>query len=159
MTSAGLLLLGVIVGLLSAMMGIGGGIVLVPALMILFGLSQFEAQGTSLATIPFGAIVAALIYNQSTPLRANVIVAIAAGVIVGAYLGAKLVPHVPEAYLRLAFGGLLLYLGFLFVLDLQPTHPAGLVLAPFTTLVGWVTRRHRRRPPPEPPADRNEYYI
>jgi len=156
----GLLLLGAAVGLLSAMMGIGGGIVLVPALMILFGLSQTEAQGTSLATIPFGAIIAAMIYNQSVSLRLHVIVAIAIGFVVGAYLGAKLAPQFPEASLRLAFGGLLLYLGALFVFDMQPSHPAGLVLAPLTMLVGWIMRRRRRRQaPPEPPVERHEYYI
>src|SRR5205085_1136343 len=103
---------------------------------------------------------AALIYNQSAPLRMNVVLTVAAGCVVGGYLGAKLVPHVPEAYLRLAFGGLLLYLGLLFVLDLPPAHPAGLVLAPLTAIVGWVARRFRRKPaPPEQPTDRNEYYI
>lgn len=160
MTTPGLLLLGVAVGVMSAMMGIGGGIVLVPALMLLFGLSQTEAQGTSLATIPFGAVVAALVYHQSAPLRLNVVAAIALGFVVGAYLGAKLVPHVPDAALRLAFGGLLLYLGLLFVFDLQPSHPAGLVLAPLAVVAGWVARRVRGKPlPPEPPADRHEYYI
>jgi uncharacterized membrane protein YfcA len=155
-----LLLLGTAVGLLSAMMGIGGGIVLVPALMILFGLSQNEAQGTSLATIPFGAIIAALIYNQSVSLRLNVIVAIAIGFVVGAYLGAKLAPQFSEATLRLAFGCLLLYLGVLFVFDTQPSHPAGLVLAPLTMLVGWIVRRRRgRQTPAEPPVERHEYYI
>lgn len=160
MTTLGLLLLGAAVGVLSGMMGIGGGIVLVPALMILFGLSQAEAQGTSLATIPFGAIVAAMIYNQTVSLRLHIIVAIALGFVVGAFLGAKLVPQVPEAFLRLAFGGLLLYLGALFVFDVQPTHPAGLVLAPLTVLVGWILRRRHRPPtPPEPPVERHEYYI
>src|SRR5215813_14159975 len=96
MTTVGLLLLGAAVGVLSAMLGIGGGIVLVPALVILFGLSQTEAQGTSLATIPFGAIIAALIYHQSAPLRVSVVVAVATGFVVGACLGARLIPHVPE---------------------------------------------------------------
>ena len=127
MTTVSLVLLGAAVGVLSAVMGIGGGIVLVPALVILFSMSQTEAQGTSLATIPFGAIIAAMIYNQTTPLRLHVVVAIALGFVVGAYLGAKLLPHLPEAALRLAFGGLLLYLGLLFVFDLRPAHPAGLV--------------------------------
>jgi uncharacterized membrane protein YfcA len=158
MTTPGLLLLGAAVGLLSAMLGIGGGIVLVPALMLLFGLSQAEAQGTSLATIPFGAVVAAMVYNQTAPLRVNVVVAIAAGFVVGAYVGAKAAPQLPEAALRLAFGGLLLYLGLLFVFDLKPSNPAGLVLAPLAVLVGWL-RRRRRPTPPEPPTDRSEYYI
>jgi uncharacterized membrane protein YfcA len=158
MTTLGLLLLGAAVGVLSATMGIGGGIVLVPALMILFGLSQTEAQGTSLATIPFGAIVAAILYNQSAPLRLNIIIAIAIGFVVGACLGAKLAPQLPEAAMRLAFGGLLLYLGLLFVFDMQPAHPAGLVLAPLAVFVGWLMRR-RRPAPPEPSAERHEYYI
>src|SRR5688572_9639213 len=110
MTSLGLFLLGAAVGVLSGMLGIGGGIGLVPALVVLFGLSQTEAQGTSLATIPFGAIIAAMIYNQSTPLRVPVVVAVGAGFVVGALLGARLLPHVPEATLRLGFGALLLYL-------------------------------------------------
>src|SRR5436190_20046124 len=103
MTTLGLLLLGAAVGVLSALLGIGGGIVLVPALMILFGLSQTEAQGTSLATIPFGAIIAAMIYNQNVSLRMHIIVVIAVGFVVGAFVGAKLVPELPEASLRLAF--------------------------------------------------------
>lgn len=160
MTTPGLVVLGLAVGVLSALLGIGGGIVLVPALVILFGLTQAEAQGTSLATIPFGAVVAALIYHQSAPLRGPVVVAVAAGFVAGAYLGAKLVPHVPEAGLRSAFGGLLLYLGLLFVFDLRPSNPAGLVLAPALVVVGWVTRRVRRKPAaPAAPAAEHEYYI
>jgi uncharacterized protein len=160
MTTSGLVLLGAAVGVLSALLGIGGGIVLVPALVILFGLSQSEAQGTSLATIPFGAIVAAVMYHQAAPLRGQVVAAVAVGFVAGAYLGGRLIPHVPEAALRSAFGGLLFYMGFLFVFDLRPSHPAGLVLAPVTVAVGWVTRRLRRKPaPPVPPLDGHEYYI
>src|SRR5262245_54812355 len=141
------------------MLGIVGGIVLVPALVLLFCLSQTEAQGTSLATIPFGAIVAAVIYNQSTPLRVPVVVAVGAGFVVGALLGAKLLPHVPEAAVRLGFGGLLLYLGILFAFDLRPSDPAALVLAPVTMLVGRVRRRFRHQPPPQTPPQEHDYYI
>ena len=160
MTTPGLVVLGVAVGVLSALLGIGGGIVLVPALVILFGLTQAEAQGTSLATIPFGAVVAALVYHQTAPVRGQVVVAVAIGFVAGAYLGAKLVPHVPDAALRPAFGGLLLYLGLLFVFDLRASNPAGLVLAPAVMIVGWVARRFRRSPAaPAPPAPEHEYYI
>jgi uncharacterized protein len=157
MTTPGLVLLGVCVGVLSAMLGIGGGVVLVPALVLLFGLSQGEAQGTSLATIPFGAVIAAMIYNETTPLRVHVVVAVAAGFAAGAFLGAKLVPHVPEPALRSAFGGLLLYLGIVFVFDLRPSYLVGFVLAPVLLAAGWATRRLRRRT--EPHADGHEYYI
>jgi len=158
MTTLSFLLLGTVAGLLSALLGIGGGIVLVPALMIVFGLSQLEAQGTSLATIPFGAIVAATIYNQSVSLRLPVIMAIAAGCVAGAYFGAKVVPYLPAASIRLAFGGLLLYLGLLFVFDLKPSHPAALVLAPFIMFFGWLMRRRRPAPQTSSP-EQHEYYI
>lgn len=160
MNSLGLLLLGVAVGVLSAMLGIGGGIVMVPALVIVFGLSQMEAQGTSLATIPFGAIIATMIYNQSTPLRTPLILTVGAGFVVGAFLGAKLLPHVPEAALRLGFGGLLLYLGMLFAFDLRPSHPAGLVMAPVSILMGCLARRFRRPLASAQTAlNEHEYYI
>lgn len=160
MSMTGLVVVGAAVGVLSAVLGIGGGIVLVPALVLLFGLSQTEAQGTSLATIPLGAITAAVMYHQAFPLRWPVVAAVAAGFAAGAYLGARLVPHIPEAALRPAFGGLCLYIGLLFVFDLRPTHPTGLLLAPVTMTVGWVTRLLRRKPaPPAPPVDGHEYYI
>jgi uncharacterized membrane protein YfcA len=160
MTSLSLLLVGAAVGVLSGMLGIGGGIVLVPALVLLFGLSQTEAQGTSLATIPFGAIIAAVIYNQSTPLRASMVVAVGTGFVVGALLGAKMLPHVPEAALRSGFGCLLLYLGLLFVFDLKPSHPVGLMLICVAILGGWVRRRFRSSPPtPQVPPHENDYYI
>lgn len=159
MTTSGLVLLGAIVGVVSAMLGVGGGIILVPALVIVFGLSQVEAQGTSLATIPFGAVVAAFMYHQSVTLRASVIAAIAAGFVAGAYLGARLLPHIPEATLRSAFGGLLLYLGLLFVFDLRPSHPVALVLAPILVVVGRVMRRRRGPASARPPSESHEYYI
>jgi uncharacterized protein len=160
MTTTGLFLLGIAVGVLSAMLGIGGGVVLVPALVLLFGLSQSEAQGTSLATIPFGAIVAATIYHQSVSLRASVVAVVALGCVVGACVGAKLVPQVSEEVLRSAFGGLLLYLGLLFVFDLRPSNPAGLMLAPATMIVASMMRRRRvKLEPRTPPAGEHEYYI
>jgi uncharacterized membrane protein YfcA len=160
MSSAGLVLLGAAVGVLSALMGIGGGIVLVPALVLLFGQSQAEAQGTSLATIPLGAIVAALMYHQSVPLRVPVVAAVAGGFVVGAYLGSRLIPHVPVEGLRLAFGVLLLYLGLLFAFDLRPAEPVAVVVGTATALVAWLTRRVRRRTAPSGPSDgEHEYYI
>lgn len=98
--------------------------------------------------------------DATDPARRVPVMAPAARFVVGACLGARLVPHVPEAALRSAFGGLLLYLGLLFVFDLRPSHPVGLVLAPVTMIIGRVTHRFRRQPaPPTPPAEGHEYYI
>ena len=60
-----LFLFGVFIGVISGMLGIGGGIILVPGLMLLFGFTQQEAQGTSLAAlIPPIGIFAAMVYWQ-----------------------------------------------------------------------------------------------
>lgn len=160
MSTTGLVLVGAAVGVLSGVLGIGGGIILVPALVLLFGLSQAEAQGTSLATIPLGAITAAVIYHQAAPLRWPVVAAVAVGIVSGAYVGARLVPHLSEVALRSAFGGLCLYLGLLFMFDLRPTQPAGLLLAPVTLAAGWLTRRLRRKTAsPATSVEPHEYHI
>src|SRR4051794_11204717 len=108
METAGLLMFGVAVGLLSGMMGIGGGIVPVPGLVFLFGVTQPEAQGTSLAGLSVPVVIsAAAVYSQHGFVGVPAVAAIVAGLGVGAYFGARLVPHVPPAALRLGFGGIL----------------------------------------------------
>lgn len=66
-----LALVGVAVGVLSGWLGIGGGIVLVPGLMLLFGFSQPEAQGTSLAVLvpPIGLFAAIVCYQHGDVRR------------------------------------------------------------------------------------------
>lgn len=155
---AELIAFGVGVGVLSGMLGIGGGIVLVPGLMLLFRFSQQEAQGTSLAAmIPPIGIFAAIVYYQHGFVRVPVAGAVALGFMIGALLGAMLVPHVPVPWIRLAFGGLLLYLGLQFTLgeflpQSQAALPAGLA-ATLTTLGAWLKWRKPLRdgkllPPP-----------
>lgn len=117
-----LLVFGAAVGFLSGLLGIGGGVVLVPGLILLFGFSQSEAQGTSLAVmIPPIGIFAAVVYYQHGYVRLPVVGLVAVGFMLGALLGAKLVPHLPLELLRVAFGVLLLYLGFAFVLGANGT--------------------------------------
>src|SRR6266404_9198266 len=107
------------------MLGIGGGIILVPGLMVLFGYSQQEAQGTSLAAlIPPIGIFAALVYWQHGYVKVPVAASVAGGFMIGARVGALLVGGMPRLGLRplptswllLGFGALLLYVGFTFVL-------------------------------------------
>ena len=84
------LLLGVAAGWLSGMMGVGGGIIIVPALMMIFGFSLRDAQGTSLAAImPPVGFLAAYTFYQNGNLNIKVAAMIATGFILGAYLGAK----------------------------------------------------------------------
>ncbi len=157
------------VGVLSGLLGIGGGIVLVPGLIFLFGYSQPEAQGTSLAVLILPvAVFAVLVYYQRGFVRLPVVGWIALGFAVGAYLGATLVNHMSIEWLpwlRAAFGIMLLYVGFLFLLT--PTSqrsaaalPAGLATVIFG-LLGWFVRRKVLPQParPAPPADDLDYHL
>lgn len=160
----GLLLFGLAIGMLSGLLGIGGGVLLVPGLILLFGLSQPEAQGTSLAVlIPPIGLFAALVYYQNGYIRLPVVGLIAAGFLIGAYLGALLVPQVPTSFLRTAFGVLLLYLGFVFIWAPSDRRtsaalPAG-VAAVVTVIVVKVLRRQIvTRPRPES-SEGPDYHI
>jgi uncharacterized membrane protein YfcA len=99
------LLLGLLAGILSGLLGIGGGIVIVPALVFVFGLSQHMAQGTTLALMvpPIGLLAAWTYYKQG-----NVNLAIAAliclGFFFGGLLGAKLAGIVSGVLLKRLFG-------------------------------------------------------
>lgn len=160
-----LLLFGAIIGAISGLLGIGGGVLLIPGLVLLFGFTQTEAQGTSLAVlIPPIGIFAAVVYYQHGFVRLPIVGLIAVGFMVGAYFGARLVPHVPPTYLRVAFGVLMLYLGFVFVLNPNVGRagvalPAGLA-ATITTVLAYVFRRRARsKTMLPPPSSVHEYHI
>ena len=160
-----LFLFGVAIGIISGLLGIGGGILLVPGLMLLFQFSQQEAQGTSFAVlIPPIGIFAALVYIQNGDVKLPVAGTIAAGYMLGALGGALLVPHVPAYWLRLGFGGLLLYLGLTFVLGAYlPKQAAALpaVLAALLVAIGaWLHGRRAAIAAKLPPPDgQTEYHI
>ena len=161
-----LFLFGASVGTVSGLLGIGGGVLLVPGLMLLFGFSQSEAQGTSLAVlIPPIGIFAALVYIQHGYVKLPVAGWVAFGFAVGAFLGAKLVPHLSPEFLRVSFGGLLLYLGFTFVFSSGSPRPQTALPAGLATLAAWVVSRVSRQPPkpdrtpPKPPSDDIGYQI
>lgn len=166
MLYAQLFLFGIGIGVISGLLGIGGGIVLVPGLMLLFQFSQQEAQGTSLAAmIPPIGIFAALVYYRNGNVQLPVATAVALGFMLGALIGALLVPRVPVGWLQLGFGGLLLYLGFKFVIgDFVPKQfaaalPAGLA-AVLTAIGGWLRGKRVVAAAKLPPPDSHtEYHI
>lgn len=110
------LLVGASVGLLSGALGIGGGVVLVPVLIWLFGFEQPKATGTTLAVLalPVGWLAAWRYYNRGF-MDLEAALWIAPSFALGAYGGAVLVPLLPVSALRLAFGFMLLYIGIRFV--------------------------------------------
>lgn len=161
-----LLLFGIAIGIFSGLLGIGGGILLVPGLMLLFGFSQPEAQGTSLAVlIPPIGIFAALVYIQHGYVRLPVVTWVALGFAGGAFLGAKLVPHVTPEVLRIGFGGLLIYLGLTFVFTSGIPRPNTALPAALSAFVAWFVGRRGRMPSEPnrtsalPPGDDIEYRI
>lgn len=154
-----LLAFGVAIGMVSGLLGIGGGILLIPGLMLLFGFSQQAAQGTSLAAlIPPIGLFAALVYYRAGHVQLPVAGMIALGFALGAYLGANLLPYVPLAGLRVSFGILLLYVGFMFIASTggqaAAALPAG-VATVVATAIAFVLRRKRSPDAPPPP----EYHI
>ena len=164
MLYAELLLFGVCVGLISGLLGIGGGIVLVPGLMLWFHFSQPEAQGTSLAVlIPPIGIFAALAYYQRGDVQIPVAITVALGFVIGAYGGARLLPYVSLGWLRLAFGGLLLYVGFVFILEMYLPRtlaalPAG-IAAMFLALGAWLRGKQAVGAQKTPGKDDIQYHI
>jgi hypothetical protein len=85
-----LIIVGFTAGVLSSMVGIGGGIVIVPALVFIFGLSQKVAQGTSLAMLlpPIG-ILGVLAYHKSGNIRWDFALVLILAFVVGSFFGGK----------------------------------------------------------------------
>ena len=102
-------LLGATAGVFSGLLGIGGGIILVPMLVLLVGLTQQQAQGTTLIllTAPFG-LLAALTYYQSGYADLKIAAILGIGFFFGAFLGAKVATSIPNAVLEKVFGVALL---------------------------------------------------
>jgi uncharacterized membrane protein YfcA len=99
------IILGILAGVLSGLVGIGGGIIIVPALVILFGFSQHTAQGTTIALMvpPIGVLAAWAYYTRGyVDLTAAAIICV--GFLFGGYFGAKLAISLPKFYLQKIFG-------------------------------------------------------
>lgn len=104
------LALGLISGTLSGMFGIGGGTILIPALVFLVGLSQHDAQGTTLAImlLPIG-LLAVMRYYQNGHVHFYIAAFICLGFLIGGLLGANMAVAIPNLILRKAFGVFLFF--------------------------------------------------
>lgn len=105
------LLLGAGIGVISGLIGIGGGAFLIPALVYFYGLSQIKAQGTSLATLllPIGAL-AFWTYYKAGHVDVKLALLIAAGFTVGGWVGGVWAQHLSPLVLRRGFAALLVLL-------------------------------------------------
>lgn len=104
-----LLAIGIVTGIMAGMLGIGGALIMIPALVYIMGLSQHMAQGTSLAVMlpPIG-ILAAFNYWKVGQVNIKFALILAAAFIIGSYFGSKLALTLPQPVLKKIFGILLL---------------------------------------------------
>jgi len=99
------MVLGLVAGAFSGLIGVGGGVIIVPALVFLFGFAQHTAQGTTLALLvpPIG-LLAAWTYYQEGYVDIHVAVLICIGFFVGGLLGAKFANYLSNLALERVFG-------------------------------------------------------
>ena len=106
------IVLGVVAGIISGLVGIGGGIIIVPALVLVFGMNQLQAQGTTLALLvaPVG-LLAAWTYYTNGLVDLKIAGLIIVGFMAGGYLGARVAVGLPHELLQKVFGVVLLLVG------------------------------------------------
>ena len=100
-----LIVVGILAGILSGVVGVGGGLIIIPLLIILLGLSQHEAQGTSLAVMlpPIG-ILAAINYHKAGFVKWEYAMIIAITFIIGGYFGSKYAVTLRPEIVKRVFG-------------------------------------------------------
>ena len=112
------LLWGGAIGVVSGVVGLGGGFLIVPTLVYLFGLSQHQAQGTSLALmIPPSGLLAAMRYWNNGHVVLPIAVCGALGFFLGGYFGAGLAQNLDEIVLKRVFGTSLVLIGLKMLFD------------------------------------------
>lgn len=111
------LLLGLAAGVLSGLIGVGGGVIIVPALVFLFGFTQHQAQGTTLALlIPPIGILAAWVYYQQGYVDMKAASVICLGFFFGSFLGARGATVLSNVMLERIFGIALLFIALKMIL-------------------------------------------
>lgn len=108
-----LVLIGLFAGMLSGLIGVGGGIIIVPALVFFLGFTQHEAQGTSLGLLllPVGILAVANYYKQGY-VDIKVVLIMCAAFVIGGWLGSKLSLALPADTVKKIFAIVLFYTAF-----------------------------------------------
>ncbi len=112
-----ILLIGLFAGTLSGLVGIGGGVVLVPALVYFLHFTQHQAQGTSLGVLAFPVVILAFLsyyYNSKKigpPIDFKIIAFLAAGFVIGGLIGSNIAIRIEVKTLKKIFSVLLFYTG------------------------------------------------
>lgn len=112
------LLIGLAAGMLSGLVGVGGGIIMVPALVFFLHYTQHQAQGTSLAVLTLPVVILASVYyyyqcqKAGTPIDLKVVGLLAAGFLVGGFFGSKIALVINQELLKKIFAVILFYSAF-----------------------------------------------
>ena len=110
-----IIIIGIAAGMLSGLVGVGGGIIMVPALVFFMNYNQHQAQGTSLGVLTLPVVIIASLYyyhqckKMGTPMDLRVIGLLAVGFVAGAYFGSKLAISLPTGTLKKIFAIILFY--------------------------------------------------
>ena len=97
-------IIGIITGFINGFIGIGGGTILIPAMVFWLGEEQHTAHGTALAIILPTALVSTYIYNLNSHMDWALTLKIITGSVIGGYLGARLMQKIPAPRLKQIFG-------------------------------------------------------
>ena len=109
----GVLIIGLAAGILGGMVGVGGGLIVVPALIYFLGYSQHAAQGTSLGLLVLPvAILGMMNYYKAGHVDFKIVGLLAAGFVVGSYFGSKWSLSLPQEIVKKVFAILLFYTAF-----------------------------------------------
>src|SRR5215212_3257183 len=104
--------IGILVGIYSGIMGLGGGTVMIPVLVLLLGFNQHQAVATSLAVmIPPVTLPAVIAYYKEGHVNLRIAAFIAIGFLAGAYLGAYAANRLPDQAMKMVFAFVLVYVG------------------------------------------------
>ena len=113
-----LVLIGLAAGILSGFVGIGGGIVIVPALVYFLGFTQHQAQGTSLFVLVLPVVFLAMLnYWKTDNVNWKFGLVIASTFIIGGYIGSKLALKLSLGMVKLVFGLIMAYVSFKLVVS------------------------------------------
>ena len=104
-----LLIIGLLAGILSGFMGVGGGVVMIPLMMVFLGYDQHEAQGLSLAVlaVPVTFVAAYTYHTNGHPINWKFALIIAVCFVIGGYIGSKFAVRIDQAILKKIFAVIL----------------------------------------------------
>jgi len=113
--------IGLVAGFFAGLAGIGGGVLIVPSTVLLLGLSQYQAQGTSLVAIIFTAISGTIVHLKNKRVRLKDGLVVGVGGVIGSLIGSRLALGVEGRTLSLVFGFLVLFVALrIFYRTLRP---------------------------------------